>query len=79
MKTSLINSAIALAAITIAVALASCTTTVTTNTLPDGTVVTVKARSADPVAIKAALDAATLIQPTVDKIITQQNSEQTTK
>lgn len=58
----------------IAVLSAACVTTVTTNTLPDGTVVTVKARSADPVAVKAALEAAALIQPTVDKIITQQNS-----
>lgn len=59
--------------------LSSCVTTVTTNTLPDGTVVTVKARSADPVAVKAALEAAALIQPTVDKMITQQNSNLSTK
>jgi hypothetical protein len=57
----------------------SCVTTVTTNTLPDGTVVTVKARSADPVAITAALEAAALIQPTVDKIITQQKAESSSK
>ena len=68
-----------LALLGLVIALTSCVTTVTTNTLPDGTVVTVKARSADPVAIKAALDAATLIQPTVDKIIAQQNNEPASK
>jgi membrane protein involved in colicin uptake len=57
--------------------LTSCVTTVTSSTLPDGTVVVVKARSGDPVAIKAALDAAALIQPTVDKIITQQQNPDT--
>ena len=52
--------------------LASCATVVTTNTLPDGTVVTVPAKSADPVAIKAALDAAVLISPIIDKLTAQQ-------
>jgi hypothetical protein len=45
--------------------LASCATVVTTNTLPDGTTVTVTSKSADPVAIKAALDMANLIAPIV--------------
>ena len=55
-------------------ALPSCTTTVTTNTLPDGTKVTVTAKSSDPVAIKAALDAATLIVPVVEQLATKQST-----
>jgi len=54
--------------------LPSCYTTVTTNTLPDGTKVTVTAKSSDPVAIKAALDAATLIVPVVEKLAVKQST-----
>ena len=56
-------------------ALSSCSTTVTTNVLPDGTKVTITAKSADPVAIKAALDAAQIITPVVDKLIVKQTSQ----
>ena len=56
-------------------ALAACTTTVTTNTLPDGTKVTVTAKSSDPVAIKAAMDAAQLIAPIVQAEIAKQSAK----
>lgn len=48
--------------------LTGCSTVVTTNTLPDGTKVTVTAKSADPVAIRAALDAAAMIVPVVEAL-----------
>ncbi len=57
-----------LAAACCALALGSCATTVTTNTLPDGTKVTVTAKSADPLAIKAAMDAAAIIVPVVESL-----------
>lgn len=53
-------------------ALASCATTVTQSTLPDGTVVTVTAKSADPVAVKAATDAAVLLMPVIDNLTRKQ-------
>ena len=62
-------------AIVAAVALASCTTTVTTNTLPDGTKVTVTSKSSDPVAIKAAMDTAQLIAPIVQAEIAKQSAK----
>jgi len=58
----------------LALALCACTVTTTTNTLPDGTKVVIVAKSSDPVAIKAALDAATLIAPVVERLAAQQNS-----
>jgi hypothetical protein len=62
----------------IAAGLCSCATTVTTNTLPDGTTVTVTAKSADPVAIKAALDAAAIIVPVVQELAKSQNDNPAT-
>ena len=55
--------------------LCSCTVTTTTNTLPDGTKVVVVAKSSDPVAIKAALSAAELIAPVVERIALDQDAE----
>ena len=59
-------------------ALCACATTTTTNTLPDGTKVAVTSKSSDPVAIKAAIDAATLLQPTIDKLIIKQTAAKAT-
>ena len=59
-------------------ALCACTVTTTTNPLPDGTKVTVTSKSSDPVAIKAAIDAATLLQPTIDKLIIKQTAAKAT-
>ena len=55
--------------------LCSCTVTTTTNTLPDGTKVVVVAKSSDPVAIKAALSAAELIAPVVERIALDQDAK----
>lgn len=55
-----------------ALALCSCTVTTTTSVLPDGTKVIVVAKSADPVAIRAAMDAAELITPVVEKLAIEQ-------
>ena len=52
--------------------MSACTTTTTTSVLPDGTKIVVVARSSDPVAIKAALDAATALAPTVERIAIEQ-------
>lgn len=57
--------------------LSACTVTTTTNTLPDGTKVTVTAKSSDPVAIQAALEAAALIAPVVERLAAKQNAHQT--
>lgn len=54
----------------------SCTTTTTTQLLPDGTKVVVVAKSSDPVAIKAALDAASIIAPVVEKLAIEQAAKQ---
>ena len=55
--------------------LCSCTVTTTTNTLPDGTKVVIVAKSSDPVAIKAALSAAEIIAPVVERIALDQDAE----
>lgn len=52
----------------------SCTTTTTTNLLPDGTKVVIVAKSSDPVAIKAALDAAAIIGPVVERLAAKQTT-----
>ena len=49
-------------------ALPSCMTTVTNTTMPDGTVVEVKSKSSDPVAVKAACDLATEVLPLLDHL-----------
>jgi len=59
----------------IACALCACATTVTTSVLPDGTKVTVTAKSADPVAIKAALDSAAIIVAVVDNLAAKQSAK----
>ena len=59
-------------------ALCSCTTTTTTSLLPDGTRVVIVARSSDPVAIKAALDAAEIIIPVVEMIAAEQRDNKPT-
>lgn len=56
----------------LALALCACTTTTTTSLLPDGTRVVIVARSSDPVAIQAALDAAEIIIPVVEMIAADQ-------
>jgi len=55
-----------------AIAMCSCTTTTTTSMLPDGTKVVIVARSSDPIAIHAALDAAEIIIPVVEMIAADQ-------
>lgn len=62
----------------LALILSGCATTVTTNTLPDGTKVSVTAKSSDPVAIKAAMDAAILLLPIIESIATKQSATTTT-
>ena len=59
----------------LSIALCACTVTTTTNTLPDGTKVVVVAKSSDPVAIKAALTAAAIITPVVERIASKQKAE----
>jgi hypothetical protein len=54
--------------------LACCSVTTTTNTLPDGTKVVVVAKSSDPIAINAALTAAEIIAPVVERIAANQKS-----
>jgi len=54
-----------LAVALLAACIPSCMTTVAVQTLPDGTRVTTTSKSADPVAIKAALDMANLIAPII--------------
>lgn len=49
-------------------ALPGCATTVTTTKLPDGSVVTVTAKSSDPVAIAGALEVTKLLAPTLDRL-----------
>ena len=56
----------------LALALCACTTTTTTSLLPDGTRVVIVARSSDPVAVQAALDAAEIIIPVVEMIAADQ-------
>ncbi len=56
----------------LALAVCACTTTTTTSLLPDGTKVVIVARSSDPVAIQAALDAAEIIIPVVEMIAVDQ-------
>lgn len=62
----------ALIAVAFALALSSCATTTTTQTLPDGTKVVIVAKSSDPVAIKAALDAAQIIGPVIERLAIEQ-------
>jgi hypothetical protein len=54
--------------------LCACTVTTTTNTLPDGTQVIVVAKSSDPVAIQAALDAAKIITPVIERLSAEQKT-----
>lgn len=61
----------------LALALCSCTTTTTTSILPDGTRVVIVARSSDPVAIQAALDAAEIIIPVVEALAADQRDDKT--
>ena len=67
---------IKLIALLAVLALCACTTTTTTNVLPDGTKVVIVARSSDPVAIKAALDAAAIITPVVERLAAKQTKAQ---
>lgn len=62
-----------LAAIVCLLFVTACTVTTTTNTLPDGTKVVIVAKSSDPVAIKAALDAAAIITPVVERLAAKQS------
>jgi len=53
-------------------ATSSCVTTVSTNTLPDGTVVTVTSKTTDPAAVASAVSAAQALAPIIDKLIDKQ-------
>lgn len=69
-----------LALLTIAsLALVSCVTTVTTNTLPDGTTVTVTSKTSDPVAIANAVNAAKAIAPVIQDLMKKEPAVISTK
>lgn len=59
----------------ICIALCACTTTTTTQTLPDGTKIQVVAKSSDPAALKAALDATIALAPVVERIAIEQSAK----
>ena len=61
----------------LSVALCACTVTTTTNTLPDGTKVVIVAKSSDPVAINAALNAAIVLAPVIERLTEKQKSNPT--
>jgi len=45
--------------------LTSCTTTTTQTVMPNGSTVTITAKSADPVAIAAAIETAKILEPAI--------------